>query len=263
MKLGVTIALLAVLTGCGGIAAKYVHPASIGKHDLIANDAETYGFHQFEYHRADGRKRIAFLNEHRQAKGTLLYMHGNGMLAHKVLDNLEFLDSFGMDVVVMEYTGYGPHRGRPTDPALRKDVAGVIAVIKDRNPQLPIIMVGSSLGGSLAIVTAMDADVDGLVTLGAFTRTSDFASPLAGAIVEQANGFDALSAAEGVTIPWALVHCKSDDTVPLWMGRALRDARLNASGPHELVDMISTCNDHLVPFSIWKRAIKRIAKKVL
>jgi pimeloyl-ACP methyl ester carboxylesterase len=256
MRLALALTLL--LVGCGSLATKYVHPASTVTPSATVNAGQSHGFTPFTYNRMDGKTRHAFLGTRANAKGTILYLHGNGMLAATSLQPLTFLNGFGMDVAVMEYTGYGPHKGRPSDAQLRKDVAGIVTALRKRQPNKPILMVGSSLGGSLAIITAMDNNIDGLVTLGAFTRTADFAGGAAAQIVKSANAFDALGAAGGITIPWTIVHCKQDRTIPVSHAHRLYSAGVNVARNNGLRSVISDCDDHLVPFPLWKRAIQGV-----
>jgi fermentation-respiration switch protein FrsA (DUF1100 family) len=256
MRLALTLVLL--FAGCGGLATKYVHPASTVTPRSGVNTEQSYGFTPFTFKRQDGKTRHAFVGTRANPKGTIRYLHGNGMLAATSLQPLSFLNGFGMDVAVMEYTGYGPHTGRPSDAQLRKDVAGIVTALRKRHPEKPILMVGSSLGGSLAVITAMDNQIDGLVTLGAFTRTADFASGVAAQIVKSANAFDALGAAGGIIIPWTIVHCKRDRTIPVSHAHRLYSARANGVGNAGLRSAISDCDDHLVPFPLWKHAIKGV-----
>lgn len=263
MRRLVVLIFMIGLYGCGVLVTKVVHPASTRGHETrVPVQPIPNSFSTETFNRKDGKNRTFFLSERKNAKGTILYLHGNGVVAQNTLPKLGFLSDFGFDVAVMEYTGYGPHSGRPTENALRKDVLGMVAHIKERQPNLPILMVGSSLGGSLAIISAQDAGVDGLVTLAAFTRATDFSQKWADQIVERQNAFDALDAAAELTIPWTIVHCTGDPTVPASMAERLYLARRFAIGDQGLQKMVRDCDSHLIPFPIWRNAVDSVIKQL-
>lgn len=262
MKIVFAISTAIAMTGCAKLATDAVHPAAKREFATKAEDTTSAnGFTQMKYTRADGRERIFYLNTRKKAKGTLLYMHGNGVTADRMLSELDLLKDHDLDVAVMEYSGYGPHKGLPSEAQMKKDVQGMVARLRKRQPELPILMVGSSLGGSLAITTAMETGVNGLVTIGAFSRTSDLAPDWAAGIVSRRNAFDALGAASDITIPWTILHCDGDGLIPVEMGQALYQARRNNVGADGVTRMIESCDLHEVPYPLWTKAIKSVVKQ--
>jgi pimeloyl-ACP methyl ester carboxylesterase len=102
------------------------------------------------------------------ARGTLVVLHGN---AGSALDRTYFARAFAealpelpLDVVLVEYPGYGPREGSPTEASL---VAAAREAVREarRNLPGPVILAGESLGTAVAALAAAEApvDVDGLV----------------------------------------------------------------------------------------------------
>jgi alpha-beta hydrolase superfamily lysophospholipase len=262
MKVVFVACVALALTGCAKLATDAVHPAAKAKYKTqMTTTVPSHGFKQMTFEREDGRERVYYLSARKRAKGTLLYMHGNGITADRMLGELGFLKDHGLDVAVMEYSGYGPHKGRPSEGQMQKDVKGMVASLRKRQPELPILMVGSSLGGSLAITTVIETGVNGMVTIGAFSRTADLAPDWAGRIVSRRNAFDALGAATDVSVPWTILHCDGDRLIPAEMAQALYQARRNNVGADGVTRMVEECDEHEVPYPLWTKAIKSVIKQ--
>lgn len=90
-------------------------------------------------------------------EGTLLVFHGN---AGSALDRTYFRDAFqtlglplALDVILLEYPGYGPRDGTPTEVTILK--AGVEAIDRlKKESAKPIYLLGESLGSAAAALTA-------------------------------------------------------------------------------------------------------------
>jgi pimeloyl-ACP methyl ester carboxylesterase len=88
------------------------------------------------------------------ATARLLVLHGN---AGTALDRLHFIQAFqspkvlpALEVYLLEYPGYGPLEGTPSEKSLLKAaLAGVDAL-----PNRPLVLCGESLGGAVASLAA-------------------------------------------------------------------------------------------------------------
>jgi pimeloyl-ACP methyl ester carboxylesterase len=93
------------------------------------------------------------------AAGRLLVFHGN---AGSALDRLHFVKAFqspkvspALDVYLLEYPGYGPLEGKPSEGSfLAAALAGVDA-LADK----PLLLCGESLGGAVASLAAAQRPV--------------------------------------------------------------------------------------------------------
>lgn len=100
------------------------------------------------------------------ARGTLVVLHGN---AGAALDRTYVADALAvaepaapLDVLLVEYPGYGPRPGAPTEASL---VAAAREAIRAAAPAGPVIVVGESLGSAVAALAAAEApaEIRGLV----------------------------------------------------------------------------------------------------
>jgi len=102
------------------------------------------------------------------ARGRLVVLHGN---AGSALDRTYFVDAFAsaapglpLDVYLLEYPGYGPRPGTPTEATLVAAAREAIAAARRDGPG-PVFLAGESLGSGVAAVAAAEApsEVDGLL----------------------------------------------------------------------------------------------------
>jgi uncharacterized protein len=96
-------------------------------------------------------------------RAIVLVLHGN---AGSALDRAYFRDVFqeagAVDVVLLEYPGYGPRDGEPSQESLVGACREALTLL--RGERLPIALVGESLGSAVASIAAAKqaADVAGL-----------------------------------------------------------------------------------------------------
>ncbi len=100
------------------------------------------------------------------ARGRLLVLHGN---AGSALDRTYFVDALRsaarpLEVLLVEYPGYGPRDGSPTEAGLVAAARRAIAVARRDSPG-PVLLAGESLGGAVAALAASaePGAVDGLL----------------------------------------------------------------------------------------------------
>lgn len=101
-------------------------------------------------------------------RARLLVLHGN---AGSALDRTYFVEAFRaahpawpLDVRLVEYPGYGPRGGAPTEESLVAAARAAVALARREGPG-PVFLAGESLGGAVAALAAA-ADpraVDGVV----------------------------------------------------------------------------------------------------
>jgi pimeloyl-ACP methyl ester carboxylesterase len=102
------------------------------------------------------------------ARGRLVVLHGN---AGSALDRAYFVDAFAaaapalpLDVYLVEYPGYGPRPGAPSQAALVSTARRAIAAARRDGPG-PVLVAGESIGSGVAALAAAEApgEVDGLL----------------------------------------------------------------------------------------------------
>jgi alpha-beta hydrolase superfamily lysophospholipase len=84
------------------------------------------------------------------AKAVVLFFHGNAENRSTHFWTLYWLLDHGYDLTIFDYPGYGQSDGDPSPESTVKMAAHVIKRIKARNPKLPLVVYGQSLGGAIA-----------------------------------------------------------------------------------------------------------------
>lgn len=88
--------------------------------------------------------------------GKIIQFHGNGqnLTNHFVfLRNAPFR---GFDHFIFDYRGYGNSEGVPTPEGLIKDGRAALSWISKVKPDAPLVVMGQSLGGAVALKTLID-----------------------------------------------------------------------------------------------------------
>ncbi len=84
-------------------------------------------------------------------KAVVLFLHGNGGSLDNWFVNTDFYRSMNVDLLMIDYRGYGKSSGAITSEAqLHSDVARNFVLLKSEYPALPVVLIGRSLGTGLA-----------------------------------------------------------------------------------------------------------------
>jgi uncharacterized protein len=198
------------------------------------------------------------------ARGVAVVLHGN---AGSALDRGYAAAALAradparpLEVLLVEYPGYGPRGGAATEPALVAAAReGIAAARREAPAGGPVILVGESLGSGVAALAAAEAPdaVSGLVLVTPLASVPAVAARhypgLPGWLVRDAYRADrALTRFGG---PVAFVLAGRDEVVFTDLGQALFDAR---TGPKALwVDPRATHNtvDWSPGAPTWREAV--------
>ena len=91
------------------------------------------------------------------AKATIIFFHGNAENLSSHFLQLAWISAEGYNFFIFDYPGYGRSEGRPTPKSsLESGHAAVDWVRKHKAKDVPIIIYGQSLGGYIALRTAID-----------------------------------------------------------------------------------------------------------
>ncbi|MBD8684602.1 alpha/beta hydrolase [Pseudomonas sp. CFBP 13719] len=88
-----------------------------------------------------------------EVKGTVLHLHGNGGNLAWHLGGSWWLPEQGYQVLMLDYRGYGVSEGSPSLPAIYQDIdaAFVWLAAKPEVQAKPLVLLGQSLGGAMAV----------------------------------------------------------------------------------------------------------------
>jgi len=165
---------------------------------------------------------------------TLLYLHGTFRALYRNLPKIDALREAGFSVLAVDYRGWGESTARvPSEASIYADAELAWGELVKRQP-LPWkrVIFGHSMGGGVAVELASrrhrGADYGGLILESTFTRLPEVASELGvvgTAVSWLANEqFDSIDKIGRVDAPILIMHGSADDTVPVALGRRLRDA---------------------------------------
>ncbi len=118
-----------------------------------------------EIRRDDGTLLVGRFVEHPRARATLVYFGGNRECVARSGETLEKLSGFGLNVLMVDYRGYGASEGSPSLETFFEDALAVLRHAANRPDakDLPLLAYGFSLGGFAAAHAAAEERCDGLV----------------------------------------------------------------------------------------------------
>src|SRR5208283_2184290 len=175
---------------------------------------------------ADGVRINAFYRSNPASKQVLLWFHGNAENIGYGLEHLRALAKLGVNILAVDYRGYGKSEGKPDEAGVYHDAdAAYDYLLKQRHFRAQdIIIYGHSLGGAVAVNLASRRPCGGLIVESSFTNARAmarrmFAVPAIAYVVK--SRFDSLRKIRDVRAPILIVHGTRDEVIPFAMGQQL------------------------------------------
>lgn len=165
---------------------------------------------------------------------TLLYLHGTFRNLYRNYPKIEALRDAGFSVLAVDYRGWGDSTPLiPSEASILADADTAWGELTRRQPDpRKRVIFGHSMGGGVAIDLASRkryiVDYGALITESTFTNLPDVAAAvgtlgtIASWITRQK--FDSIDKIGKVDAPILMIHGNRDNTVPVELGRKLRDA---------------------------------------
>ena len=173
----------------------------------------------------DGERLAAWWIPHPSAKADVVYFHGNGGNLSLWAPVLAGVQARGVNVLAVDYRGYGTSTGTPTEQGLYRDAAAVVrAHARLRAPGRPVVYWGRSLGGAVAAYATTRARPDGLVLESTFAakRAILRGHPVLRLLDTFAQyRFDTAGHLRGYDGPTLVIHATGDTVIPYAAGREL------------------------------------------
>jgi uncharacterized protein len=141
-----------ILTLClAGCTAAFFQP-----HSVLVTTPGQYGldYERVEFKAEDGTALFAwFLPARKEARATVLYLHGNAENISTHFANVAWMPAQGFNVLAFDYRGYGGSEGSPSLHGVQLDIDAAMRTLLARPDVDPdrIYILGQSLGGALAI----------------------------------------------------------------------------------------------------------------
>lgn len=179
------------------------------------------------------------------ARFTVLFCHGNGGNIMHRLDTLALFHALGLNCFLFDYRGYGASSGRPKEKGTYLDAQAAYDWLIERKgvPPEQIVLLGRSLGGSIAAHLAGRVPVRGLVVESAFTSFPDIGArfyPYMPVRLFALFRYNTLAYLKQVTCPVLIMHSRDDTLVPYEFSVRLFE---EANEPKRFVELFGGHND--------------------
>ena len=247
--------------------ARYVYFPELPSRQVEATPADIgLAFQAVTLRTADGEALAGWFVPASTARGTLLYLHGNGGNIGHRLDQIEVFHRLGLNVLIIDYRGYGASSGKPGEEGTYQDALAAWTYLTQQKRLAPerIVLFGESLGGSIAAWLAARQPPAGLVIYASFTSVPEMAQALypmfpASRLVRYR--YDTRAALGNVNCPVLILHSPEDEIIPFSHGQALLEA---AHEPKRLVQLRGGHNDALqVSREVYTREIGAFLQEFL
>jgi len=160
------------------------------------------------------------------ARFTVLFLHGNaGNISHR-LDSLRLFHRLGLNILIMDYRGYGRSEGRPSEQGTYEDAeAAWRYLVRTRGiPPEQVLVFGRSLGGGVATWLALKHPVRGLIIESTPTSVPDMGTevyPFLPVRLLARLHYNTLRRIRDVNVPVLVIHSSEDEIVPVRHGRRI------------------------------------------
>ena len=182
------------------------------------------------------------------ARGTVLFSHGNaGNIADR-LESIGLLRSFGFSVLAYDYGGYGESTGRRGEKRCYADIEVMWDYLTETRgiPPEEILLFGRSLGGGPTADLASKVEPAAVILESTFLSTNDIARdafpwlPVWPFIVHR---FPNKKKMAGIRSPLLIIHSPQDRVIPYRHGKALFEL---ATEPKTFLEIHGDHNDGFV-----------------
>jgi len=246
--ISVAIAYGAVLALVFLFQSRLVYYPEIGRE--VAVTPKSYGlpFDPVEIRTGDGETLQAWWVPAVDARGTVLFFHGNaGNISHR-LDYLLMFHRLRFSTLIVDYRGYGKSTGTPSEEGTYRDAEAAWDYLRDARQVKPqdAVIAGESLGGAVAAWLAARIGPRAVLLFSTFTSATDLGAEiywfLPVRLISRV-GYDNLENLKRVRAPVFIAHSREDDVVPFAHGKKLFES---ANEPKAFLEMSGGHNEGFV-----------------
>ncbi|MCH7801621.1 MAG: alpha/beta hydrolase, partial [Chloroflexi bacterium] len=179
--MAVTVSIVLVAAGISMCQMSYIDQQMIYFPDkeLIATPADVgLEYEDVDLTASDGTK-IHGWHVPGEGRITLLWFHGNaGNISHRV-DNILMLNrTLGVNIMIIDYRGYGRSQGKPSEDGLYQDAEAAIEFLVSQrgvSQETELVLFGRSLGAGVAVEMAVRHRARAVILESGFTSVRDMA----------------------------------------------------------------------------------------
>ncbi|HSB49686.1 MAG TPA: alpha/beta hydrolase [Burkholderiales bacterium] len=185
------------------------------------------------------------------ARGVVLFFHGNaGNISHRI-DYLQMFHRLRYSTLIVDYRGYGKSTGTPSEAGTYRDAEAAWEHLRYARlaPAKNIVVAGESLGAAVATWLAAERAEEApraVLLFSTFTSVTDLGAQVYWFLpvrLLSRIGYDNLANLQRIRAPVFIAHSRDDDIVPYAHGRKLYEA---AAEPKAFLEMRGGHNDGFI-----------------
>lgn len=207
---------------------------------LTANPRDAgFDYEDVTLETSDGLKLHGWYVPAAQARGVVLFLHGNaGNISHR-LDSIAIFRELGLDTLIIDYRGYGQSQGKPSEQGtyLDADAAWHYLVSNRGVAADEIIVFGRSLGGAVAAWLANQYRPAALIIESSFSSALDMAHklyPFMPVRLITRLDYPVKLYVSRLHCPLLVIHSRDDEIIPFTMAEAIYNS---AAEPKSLLEI--------------------------
>jgi len=226
------------------------------------------GYRDLELVASDGVRLHGWFVPARGGEGavTVLFLHGNaGNISHR-LEKLVLLHELGVNVLLLDYRGYGRSEGEPSEVGTYRDGEAALAWlftgqgegrVRSESAVADVVLYGESLGTGVAVELAVRHRLRGLILEAPFTSIADVGQQLFPYLPVRwlaRTRYENLAKIGRVGAPLLILHSREDEIFRLAHAERLFAA---AAEPKRLVVLAGGHNDaFMVSADVYRAAVR-------
>jgi len=214
-------------------------------------------FEEFQIETPAGGNIHGMLIHSKEKKGLIFYLHGNTGNLNRWKFMGEELTSFGYDVFVPDYRGYGKSTGKRNEAAMHSDMAAVFDYLVSARPYDKVVIYGRSLGSGFAVRLAANRPCHRLILETPYfsllhVATSRF--PFLPVRLLLRYEFRSDKYIEKVQCPIAIFHGSKDAVVPYRSGFKLYE-KVRHRNDCEMVTLVGGKHNNLNIYPLFREKL--------
>lgn len=163
------------------------------------------------------------------ANPTVLYFHGNAGNISGRMETIQLLNDLGLNVFIFDYRGYGQSEGSPSEEGTYRDAIAAWDYLQSERgiPGTNIVIMGRSLGGSVASWLAARKSPAASIIESSFTSAADLAADLYPWLPVRwmiKYDYNTLRNVKQIESPVFMAHSPDDQVVPFHHSQKLFEA---------------------------------------
>jgi len=158
-------------------------------------------------------------------KKTIIFFHGNAGNLKNRNYKLNELSKFDVNFLIVAYRGFSGNQGKPSEQGLYEDARSTLDWVKIKGvKEKNLILYGESLGTAVAIETAQNLDLAGIILESPFTSMVELAQkyyPVLPVKYLLKDKYETIKKLPNISSPLLILHGRLDTIVPFAMGKKL------------------------------------------